>query len=94
VRAGAGDCEDYAIVKYLALREVGIAPENIRLIIVRDVRRQTDHAVVAVRHDDEWLILDSRTMVMVRAVDAQYYWPLFLLDDRGVSMVATAALFD
>lgn len=94
MRIGAGDCEDYAIVKYLALREAGIAPENIRLMIVRDVRRQMNHAVVAVRHDNEWLILDSRTMVMVRATDAQYYWPLFSLDDRGVSMLATAALSD
>ena len=93
MRTGAGDCEDYAIVKYLALREVGIAPENIRLLIVRDVRRQTNHAVVAVRHDHEWLILDNRTMVMIRATDAQY-WPLFFLDDRGVAMLATAALSD
>jgi len=94
MRTGAGDCDDYAIVKYLALREVGIAPENIRLMIVRDVRRQNNHAVVAVRHDDEWLILDNRTMVMVRAIDAQYYWPLFSLDHHGVGMVATAALSD
>jgi len=93
MRTGAGDCEDYAIVKYLALREVGIAPENIRLMIVRDVRRQNSHAVVAVRHDDEWLILDNRTMVMVRAIDAQYYWPLFSLDHHGVGMVATAGLW-
>jgi predicted transglutaminase-like cysteine proteinase len=94
MRTGAGDCEDYAIVKYLALREAGIAPENIRLVIVRDLRRQTNHAVVAVRYDDEWLILDNRTMVMVRAIDTQYYWPLFFLDDRGVEMRATAALAD
>jgi len=94
MRTGAGDCDDYAILKYLALREVGIAPENIRLMIVRDVRRQNNHAVVAVRHDDEWLILDNRTMVMVRAIDAQYYWPLFSLDHHGVGMVATAALSD
>ena len=93
MRTGAGDCEDYAIVKYLALREVGIAPENIRLMIVHDARRQNNHAVVAVRHDDEWLILDNRTMVMVRAIDAQYYWPLFSLDHHGVGMVATAGLW-
>jgi predicted transglutaminase-like cysteine proteinase len=94
MRTGAGDCEDYAIVKYFALREAGIAPENIRLVIVRDVRRQANHAVVAVRHDDEWLLLDSRTMIMVRDIDAQYYWPLFFLDDRGVEMRATATLSD
>jgi predicted transglutaminase-like cysteine proteinase len=32
--AGAGDCEDYAVVKYVALREAGIAPDDLRLLIL------------------------------------------------------------
>jgi predicted transglutaminase-like cysteine proteinase len=30
--SGAGDCKDYAIVKYVALREAGIAPDDLRII--------------------------------------------------------------
>jgi predicted transglutaminase-like cysteine proteinase len=82
--AGAGDCEDYAIVKYVALRESGIVSDDLRLMIVRDIKRKTDHAVVAVRLGDEWLILDNRTLIMVSTDDARQYYPLFVLDHRGV----------
>jgi len=34
--AGAGDCEDYAIAKFVALREAGVAPEDLRLVIMRN----------------------------------------------------------
>ena len=89
--AGAGDCEDYAIVKYIALRESGIVPDDLRLVIVRDVKRKTDHAVVAVRHDEEWLILDNRTLIIINAEKALHYNPLFVLDHRGVRAFGTVA---
>src|ERR1039457_1952486 len=65
--SGAGDCEDYAIAKYVALEESGTAPEDLQLEIVRDVEHQATHAVVAVRYKDEWLILDNRTLMIVNA---------------------------
>ncbi len=89
---GAGDCEDYAIVKYVALRESGIAPDDLQLVIVRDVKRKTNHAVVAVRHEDEWLILDNRTLIMANAEEASQYSPLLVLDHRGVRTSESAAL--
>ena len=60
--SGAGDCEDYAIAKFVALRDAGISAEDLRLIIVHDRRWNEDHAVVAVRDSGDWLILDNRTM--------------------------------
>jgi predicted transglutaminase-like cysteine proteinase len=90
--SGAGDCEDYAIVKYVALREAGVPEDDLHLVIVRDVKHQANHAVVAVRADDEWLILDNRTFIMLNADDARHYWPLFVLDARGVTASATVAL--
>jgi predicted transglutaminase-like cysteine proteinase len=89
--AGAGDCEDYAIVKYVALRESGIAPDNLRLVIVRDIKHQTNHAVVAVRYNPEWLILDNRTLIIVNAEEARHYYPLFVLDHRGARAFETAS---
>jgi len=49
--SGAGDCEDYAIVKYVVLRELGITADDPHLIVVQDKKRETGHAVVAVRHE-------------------------------------------
>ena len=68
--AGAGDCEDYAVVKYVALREAGIAPDDLRLLIVYYPRRRTNHVVVAVHLGEEWLILDNLTLIMVNSSDA------------------------
>ena len=47
--SGRGDCEDYAIAKYVALREAGVAEDDVRLVIVRDLANGEDHAVVAAR---------------------------------------------
>jgi predicted transglutaminase-like cysteine proteinase len=65
VDAGAGDCEDYAILKLLALREAGVAPDDLKLLIVRDRAARADHAVAAVRLDARWLVLDNRTFALV-----------------------------
>jgi predicted transglutaminase-like cysteine proteinase len=83
LRAGVGDCEDYAVLKYVALREAGIAPDDLRFLIVYYPRRRTNHAVVAVHLAEEWLILDNSTLIMVNSSDARHYRPLFVLDHRG-----------
>ncbi len=67
--SGRGDCEDYAIAKYAALREAGMSAADLRLVIVHDARIGEDHAVAAARIDGEWLILDNRSMMLV--TDAQ-----------------------
>lgn len=86
--SGAGDCEDYAIAKYVALEESGIASADLQLEIVRDVEHQATHAVVTVRYKDEWLILDNRTLMIVNAEETHYY-PLLALDHQGVRTFAT-----
>jgi predicted transglutaminase-like cysteine proteinase len=81
--SGAGDCKDYAIVKYAALRELGVAPSDLRLVIVRDNLRQAEHEVLAVRDEQKWLILDNLTMAMLDAEQIRHYYPLFVMDYRG-----------
>lgn len=88
----AGDCEDYAIVKYVALRELGILPDDLRLVIVQDEKREIGHAVVAVRDEQRWLILDNRTMSILDAENVRDYRPLFALDHQGTRTIATAAI--
>lgn len=87
----AGDCEDYAIVKYAALRELGIAPRDLRIVVVRDNVRQMQHAVLAVYNKNNWLILDNRTMTILTAEQARHYYPLFVMDHRGVRVFSTVA---
>ena len=86
--SGTGDCEDYAIVKYVALRAAGIDADNLRLVIVQDERRRTQHAVVAVRYEQQWLVLDNLTMAIINAEDARSYRPLFTLNNSRAVAVA------
>ncbi len=48
-----GDCEDYAILKYVALREAGLSSEDVKIVILRNFFPNEDHAVVVVRVDEE-----------------------------------------
>jgi hypothetical protein len=58
LRLGTGDCKDYALAKYFTLRQVGIVPDRLRLVIVRNKRRGEDHMVVAA--DERRALADPR----------------------------------
>jgi predicted transglutaminase-like cysteine proteinase len=79
-----GDCEDYAIAKYVALRAAGVAEADVKLVVVRNTAAGEDHAVVAVRLDGAWIILDNRWLPLVRDREMPRARPLFVLDDNGV----------
>jgi predicted transglutaminase-like cysteine proteinase len=89
---GAGDCEDYAIAKYVALRMAGIAPEDLRIVVLTDVLRGEGHAVAAVRLDGHWLMLDNRRMAMMEDVSVRNYRALFVIDQFGVMKYSDAPL--
>lgn len=85
---GKGDCEDYAIAKYVALSEAGFPRDDLRLVLVRDRAVRQDHAVLAARLDGHWLILDSRRSDLLDDADATNLTPLFAINDRGVQLFA------
>jgi predicted transglutaminase-like cysteine proteinase len=80
-----GDCEDYAIVKYVALREAGMSDRDVKIAIVRNVFPNEYHAVAAARVNGEWLILDNRWLTLVRDTDMRRAIPQFVLDESGVN---------
>jgi predicted transglutaminase-like cysteine proteinase len=82
--SGAGDCEDYAIAKYVALREIGFEDNDLRLVIVHNHAASEDHAVAAVRHENRWLILDNKTLEIRRDDNIAHFDPLFVVDSGGV----------
>ncbi|WP_089229517.1 transglutaminase-like cysteine peptidase [Tistlia consotensis] len=59
-----GDCEDFAIAKYFLLRRLGVTEDGLRLVTGVDADRVSGHALLAVKLDDEVLVLDNR-----------YRWP-------------------
>lgn len=84
LRTHRGDCEDYAIVKYVALREAGMPPADVKIVILRKHFPNEDHAVAVARVNGDWLILDNRQLTLVRDIDLTRATPKFQLDERGV----------
>lgn len=85
---GRGDCEDYAIAKYVALREAGISAGDLRILLVHDRIAHEHHAVVGVRQNGRWLMLDNRHEVLIEQKDSWHFTPLFALDQQGVKLFA------
>jgi predicted transglutaminase-like cysteine proteinase len=79
-----GDCEDYAILKYAALLQAGIPRDDVKIVILRNLFPNENHAAVAARVDGQWLILDNRTLTLVRDTDVTRAIPEFVLDHEGV----------
>jgi predicted transglutaminase-like cysteine proteinase len=78
-----GDCEDYAIVKYVALLAAGLPRDDVKIVILRNLFPQEDHAAVAARVDGQWIILDNRRLALVRDSDMMRSVPRFVLDENG-----------
>jgi predicted transglutaminase-like cysteine proteinase len=89
---GGGDCEDYAIAKFVALRRAGIAPEDLRIVVMHDTVRGEDHAVAAARLDGRWLMLDNRRMAMIADADIRNHRPTFVIGPYGVMRYADSSL--
>lgn len=89
--SGAGDCEDYAIAKYVALRESGMDADDLRLVIVHDRTVHEDHAVAAARVDGRWLILDNRHMMLLPDTQISNVTPLLALDSENDGLSRDAA---
>jgi predicted transglutaminase-like cysteine proteinase len=89
---GGGDCEDYAIAKYVALRLAGIAPDDLRIVVMHDTIHGEDHAVAAARLDGRWLTLDNNRMMMVEDTYVRNYRPTFVIDQQQVMRYADTPL--
>ena len=85
VASGGGDCEDFAIAKYFALRAAGVTGEHLRMTYVRALLdgRVVNHMVLAFyEHPDaEPLILDNLRSEVLPASRRQDLVPVFSFND-------------
>lgn len=73
---GAGDCEDYAIAKYWLLRSLGVADENLQLVMLQDTRRQLFHAVLIAHVGGDSYVLDNVSNRLLADADYGQYQPI------------------
>lgn len=76
LRRGRGDCEDYAIAKLQMLRHAGFSDRDLYLVVLKDLVRRSDHAVLVVRSEGRMLVLDNGTDRIADAATAQDYRPI------------------
>lgn len=79
----SGQCQDYAIAKFMLLRALGVANDDLRIVVLRDVDRQLDHAVVVAYAGGEALMLDSLSEAVVPVAQAASYRPYYSINETG-----------
>jgi predicted transglutaminase-like cysteine proteinase len=78
-----GDCEDYAISKYLALRALGVDLGAMRIVVLQDLNLDLGHAVLAVYLDGRIMILDNQIKRVVGADSIRHYKPIYSINESG-----------
>jgi predicted transglutaminase-like cysteine proteinase len=88
VRSNGGDCEDYAVIKYMALRNFGMPAENIWLLLAYDRNRSAYHAVLAVYAGERLFFLDNLSrpsyLLIPQAIFLKTFTPLAAVNEKGV----------
>ncbi len=75
-----GDCEDFAITKYVALRALGIPEERMRILILQDMQKNIPHAVLVVYTDNGPMILDNQIKTVTHVDRILHYKPIFSIN--------------
>ena len=83
LRRGSGDCEDYAIAKLQMLRRAGFAERDLYLVIVKDLVRRSDHAVLVARADGRMYVLDNGTDEVLDSESVSDYRPVLSFSAAG-----------
>ncbi len=74
----SGDCEDFAIAKFFALRQLGFANEELRVVILWDQIRNIGHAVLTIHGGEaQPLVLDSLSDFIVPHSRYNHYLPQY-----------------
>ncbi len=76
-----GDCEDFAIAKYVALRALGVGEERLRIAIVHDKVKNIPHAVLVVYTSEGAVVLDNQNKEVLSADSLRTrYRPIFSIN--------------
>lgn len=82
----SGDCEDYVIVKYLTLRQLGVAARDMRILVVNDTFRGLAHAVLGVNVGGTVYILDNVSNAILSHDKLGQYRPQFSVNEDNAWM--------
>jgi predicted transglutaminase-like cysteine proteinase len=77
-----GDCEDYAIAKYVALKMLGFSMDETRVVAVKDLNLKVGHAILVVFVDGKAWVLDNQIPQVIEASKIRHYDPVFSINEK------------
>ncbi len=78
-----GDCEDYAIAKYMLLKQLGVPVADMRVVIVMDQNLNIPHAILAVRAGATTYILDNQITDIAPDTSIRHYKPYYSINEQA-----------
>jgi len=78
-----GDCEDYAIAKFMSLRALGFTNDEMRIVVLQDLNLKIPHAVLAVYLDGQPQLLDNQIKKVVPAKSVFHYKPIYSMNEES-----------
>lgn len=78
-----GDCEDYAIAKYMSLRLLGYKDEDLRVVAVKDLNLKIGHAILVVYYKGKPYVLDNQIKQVVPTTKVKHYLPVFSINQSA-----------
>ena len=79
----SGQCQDYAIAKYLLLRAAGVPAAQLRVLVLRDTALGLDHAVTVAYVEGEAFLLDNQISTVVPVDSVHHYQPYYSINEAG-----------
>lgn len=92
--SGKGDCEDYAILKYVSLRALGVDESQLRLMYVRALTINEPHMVLVYypEPDSFPLVLDNLTSRILPANERTDLRPVYAFNAQGLWLARAQGL--
>jgi predicted transglutaminase-like cysteine proteinase len=78
-----GDCEDYAIAKFVSLRQLGFPQEQMRIVVVDDLNLRIPHAILVVYISGRAYVLDNQISRVVPAEIINHYKPIYSINEQA-----------
>ncbi len=82
--AFGGDSEDFALVKYISFRLLGIFPERLRIAIVFDQQKNIYRAVTLIYANTDVLMLDETKNDISITRDITYLVPIYSFNENHI----------
>jgi len=78
-----GDCEDFAISKYVSLRELGVIADDLRILVLNDLNLRIPHAILIVYLNGRSFVLDNQIQQVVPTDVIRHYQPIFSINEEA-----------